>query len=199
MTSSFEEEYESSISHDSHDMWVSRFLSQGEHKGLVEVEMSFLEDGFNLYGLSDIVKDFERSWAVLRDERSPKHPENEAALYYMVHQRFILTREGMDRVAARVAAKGYGRCARVSCDNFPFIPVGTSDYPGEDTVKLFCFQCSEIYRPSGPMSQLDGCAFGRTFAHLLTIVRPELFVKKEVETYVPRIFGFQIHQEQEPG
>lgn len=193
MASSLEEDYDKSTSCDSDEMWVPWFVGQGENKGLIEVDMSFIEDQFNLYSLGEMVKDFERSWEVIKDEKPSKSPSNEAVLYYLIHQRFILTKAGLEKMADKVAARVYGACSRVACKGFPYVPVGTSDFPGEDTVKMFCYQCSELYVPSGSMRDMDGCVFGRTFAHLLTIVRPDLFARRPAETYVPRVFGFQIY------
>jgi hypothetical protein len=41
----------------------------------------------------------------------------------------------------------FGRCPRVFCQGQPVIPVGQSDIPRTNTVKLFCPKCQDIYHP----------------------------------------------------
>lgn len=175
------------------DTWVLWFIQHRENKGLIEVDSSFIEDQFNLYSLNELVKDFDRSWHVIKGEKQSRSPHNEAILYYMIHQRYLLTKQGMEKMAHRVSSRYYGTCGRVLCKSFPYVPVGLSDSPGADTVKLFCYRCGEVYIPSNHLRDMDGCAFGTTFPHLLSVMRPDLFTKEKREGYVPRVFGFRIY------
>ena len=113
----------------------------------------------------------------------------------------------------------FGRCPRVCCQGQPVLPVGESDIPRTNTLKLFCPKCQDIYFP--PLARhssnligksktnkkknmhfhffffptdLDGAYFGRTFPHMLFQMYPESVPQKATSSYVPRIFGFKIHK-----
>ena len=62
-------------------------------------------------------------------------------------------------------------------------------------LQVFCPRCQETYHPrSSKHANLDGAYFGTTFCHLFLLTHPELVVPKSPETYIPRIFGFRIHE-----
>lgn len=96
-------------------------------------------------------------------------------LYGLIHQRYILTRQGLqqmvrllasdssrrshtDAVAvaqyAKFEASHFGTCPRVYCAQCKLVPCGRSDLPGVDTVKLFCPSCLDMYVP--PSSRFQG-------------------------------------------
>lgn len=88
-------------------------------------------------------------------------------LYGLIHQRFITSRVGMPQMAQKYELQHFGFCPRVHCQGCRVLPVGTSDEPGRDTVKLFCPACLEIYvPPSSRYQNIDGAFFGTTFPHL---------------------------------
>ena len=41
---------------------------------------------------------------------------------------------------------------------------------------------------------MDGVFFGTTFPHLLLMTYPSLRPPRPTETYVPRVFGFKLHE-----
>lgn len=89
----------------------------------------------------------------------------------------------------------FGRCPRVSCQGQPVLPVGLSDLPRTNTVKLFCPKCQDIFHPKQTRhANIDGAYFGTTFPHLLLQSHPELVPTKSTQPYVPKIFGFKIHK-----
>ena len=89
----------------------------------------------------------------------------------------------------------FGRCPRVLCRGQAVLPIGLSDTPNEDSVKLYCPRCEEIYGTKSPRHEhIDGAYFGTTFAHLFYLTFPELKVSKSKEYYIPRVFGFKIHK-----
>ena len=49
-------------------------------------------------------------------------------------------------------------------------------------------------RPLWGQSNVDGAYFGTTFPHLLLMTYPALRPPKVQEAYVPRVFGFRLHQ-----
>ena len=81
------------------------------------------------------------------------------------------------------------------CRGQAVLPIGLSDTPNEDSVKLYCPRCEELYATKAPRHEhIDGAYFGTTFAHLFFLTFPELKVSKSKEFYVPRVFGFRIHK-----
>ena len=93
-------------------------------------------------------------------------------LYGLVHQRYILTRVGLQAMVRWFAicnAPGvigwafqaekyengtFGTCPRVYCVGCNVVPCGRVDIPGTDTVKLFCPNCNDIFIP--PSSRFQG-------------------------------------------
>ena len=68
----------------------------------------------------------------------------------------------------------FGVCPRTNCNQTRTLPVGLSDIPGEDTVKLFCPSCLDVYVPPNSRFQtVDGAFFGRTFGALFLLTFPE--------------------------
>lgn len=73
------------------------------------------------------------------------------------------------------------------------IPVGLSDLPGVESVKLFCRHCGDVYNPrSSAHNAIDGAFFGTTFAHLFFTTYASLLPKPSTDVYTPKIFGFRI-------
>lgn len=63
------------------------------------------------------------------------------------------------------------------------------------TVKLYCPRCEDIYNPkSSRHGAVDGAYFGTTFPHMLFQVHSNYLPTKNIERYVPRIFGFKVHE-----
>jgi len=88
-------------------------------------------------------------------------------LYGLVHQRYILTRAGLQAMVEKYDTGQFGSCPRVFCVGCHVVPCGRSDMPGLDTVKLYCPNCHDIYTPPSSRFQgVDGAFFGTTFAHL---------------------------------
>lgn len=88
----------------------------------------------------------------------------------------------------------FGRCPRVLCHNHPLLPVALSDIPYTKSVKLFCCRCEDIYNPKSTRhASIDGAYYGCSFPHMLFQVYPQLVPPKSTDRYVPRIFGFKLH------
>jgi len=117
-------------------------------------------------------------WA---EEESLKIPdmsivESSAELLYgLIHQRYIITRQGLQQMVAKYESGHFGFCPRVYCNQTRVLPSGRSDLPGVDGVKLFCPNCLDTYTPpSSRFNGVDGAFFGTTFPHLLFQQHPEL-------------------------
>src|ERR1700712_3886909 len=98
-------------------------------------------------------------------------------LYGLIHQRYITSRPGIQQMLEKYELMHFGHCPRVHCNSAKVLPVGCSDTPGQDTVKLFCPSCLDIYTPPNSRFQtVDGAFFGTTFGCLFFMTFPELEV-----------------------
>nr|POE47680.1 casein kinase ii subunit beta-1 [Quercus suber] len=98
-------------------------------------------------------------------------------LYGLIHQRFITSRPGIQQMAEKYELGHFGHCPRVFCHAAKVLPVGCSDIPGQETVKLFCPSCLDVYSPPNSRFQtVDGAFFGTTFGCLFFMTFPELEV-----------------------
>ncbi|KAK8240048.1 casein kinase II regulatory subunit-domain-containing protein [Phyllosticta capitalensis] len=96
-------------------------------------------------------------------------------LYGLIHQRYITSRPGMQQMAEKYELQHFGVCPRVHCNSAKVLPVGCSDTPGQETVKLFCPSCLDVYTPPNSRFQtVDGAFFGTTFGCLFFMTFPEL-------------------------
>lgn len=101
-------------------------------------------------------------------------------LYGLIHQRFICSRAGIQQMSEKYELTHFGICPRTYCEGTRTLPVGTSDVPGEDTVKLFCPSCLDIYVPPNSRFQtVDGAFFGRTFGALFLLTFPDYDISKK--------------------
>lgn len=178
-----------------------------------KVERSYIEDGFNLYGLRACVSNFSDCLDLILDRIGPDDSDDShltqsaCTLYGLIHARFIITAHGLDAMYNKYALQEFGTCPLIQCYGQPVLPVGLKDEMGADTVKIFCPKCSNVYRPP-PMryrnshgaaalssASVDGAAFGTTFAHLFLMTFNNLVpdgLPQETK-YVPRVFGFRVH------
>lgn len=114
-------------------------------------------------------------------------------LYGLIHQRFICSRAGIQQMSEKYELGHFGVCPRTNCNQTRTLPVGLSDIPGEDTVKLFCPSCLDVYVPPNSRFQtVDGAFFGRTFGALFLLTFPDYDLSKtggESVTNLPRSGG----------
>lgn len=95
-------------------------------------------------------------------------------LYGLIHQRFITSRPGIQQMADKYELQHFGSCPRVFCNQARVLPVGCNDIPGQETVKLFCPSCLDVYVPPNSRFQsVDGAFFGTTFGCLFFMTFPD--------------------------
>jgi casein kinase II subunit beta len=100
-------------------------------------------------------------------------------LYGLIHQRYICSRAGIQQMSEKYELSHFGNCPRTNCDMARTLPVGLSDVPNEDTVKLFCPSCLDVYVPPNSRFQhVDGAFFGRTFGSLFLMTFPDYDLSK---------------------
>nr|GMC79953.1 casein kinase II subunit beta [Ipomoea batatas] len=128
-----------------------------------EVDDEYIQDGFNLCGLTSQVPYYEYALDLILDVESshgvmviclPKSRMNLLSLqqsaemlYGLIHMRYILTSKGMAAMLDKYKNYEFGRCPRVYCCGQPCLPVGQSDIPRSSTVKIYCPKCEDIYYP----------------------------------------------------
>ncbi|PVU96979.1 hypothetical protein BB559_002167 [Furculomyces boomerangus] len=213
-----EPEYDDSIyaSEESGDeealSWISWYCSLSGHEFFCEVEEEFIDDDFNLTGLSQMVNYYNEALDIILDidneEDEDKLEGSEMAmvemsadvLYGLIHARYIITRMGLQQMAEKYENGEFGTCPRFLCNFTPVLPCGRTDQPDRDTVKLFCPNCLDIYNPSSAKyHSVDGAFFGTTFPNLFFDTYPELLPKQPSMIYTPKIFGFKISEKSKIG
>jgi len=185
--------------------WIQWFCSLRGNELFCEVDEDYIEDDFNLSGLSSQVPYYDYALDMILDNDPPhdvlltdqQHELLESAaemLYGLIHARYIVTARGLSAMLEKLKNAEFGRCPRCSCEDQPCLPVGSSDVPGQSTVKIFCPKCDDIFHPrSEYQSSIDGAYFGTTFPHLLLMTYPSYRPPKNSRQYVPRVFGFKLH------
>ncbi|KAI8925057.1 casein kinase II, regulatory subunit [Entophlyctis helioformis] len=190
----------------SNSTWVEWFLALRGNEFFCEVDEEYILDRFNLAGLNAEVQHYALALALVTDsleeelqphmwdevERSARH------LYGLIHARFVITNRGLSKMLEKLKQAEFGRCPRVFCHNQAVLPVGLSDIPYNQGLKLYCLRCEDVYTPSSRKhAVIDGAYFGTSLPHLLVQMYPAISPLKTHERYVPRIFGFRVHQSAE--
>lgn len=185
--------------------WISWFCNLRGNEFFCEVDDEYIQDDFNLCGLSsqvpyydyalDLILDVESSHGDMFTEEQNELVESAAEMLYgLIHVRYILSTRGMAAMLDKYKNFDFGRCPRVYCCGQPCLPVGQSDVPRASTVKIYCPKCEDIYYPrSKYQGNIDGAYFGTTFPNLFLMTYGHLKPQKSSQKYVPRVFGFKLH------
>ena len=185
--------------------WVPWFCSLKGNEFFCEVEDSYVQDSFNLTGLNsmipyydnalDLILDIESRDDMLSDDQQEMLENDAETLFGLIHARFILTSRGLQRMLVKYREKHFGVCPNVLCRDQAVLPIGLSDHLNEESVKLYCPKCEDVYEPQKSRHEhIDGAFFGRTFPHLFFLTYPELKPKSLTEKYVPKVFGYKVHK-----
>ncbi|KAI4372665.1 hypothetical protein MLD38_010868 [Melastoma candidum] len=186
--------------------WISWFCNLRGNEFFCEVDDEYIQDDFNLCGLSsqvpcfdyalDLILDVDSSHSDMFTEEHNELVESAAEMLYgLIHVRYILTSKGMAAMLEKYKNYDFGRCPRVYCCGQPCLPVGQSDIPRSSTVKIYCPKCEDTYYPrSKYQGNVDGAYYGTTFPHLFLMTYGHLKPQKPTTSYVPRVFGFKIHK-----
>ncbi|KAG8363468.1 hypothetical protein BUALT_Bualt19G0025600 [Buddleja alternifolia] len=138
--------------------WISWFCNLRGNEFFCEVDDEYIQDDFNLCGLSsqvpyydyalDLILDVESSHGDMFTEEQNELVESAAEMLYgLIHVRYILTTKGMAAMLEKYKNYDFGRCPRVYCCGQPCLPVGQSDIPRSSTVKIYCPKCEDVYYP----------------------------------------------------
>lgn len=118
-------------------------------------------------------------------------------LYGLIHARYITSRPGIQQMMEKYESSHFGFCPRVYCAQAKVLPVGLTDTPGQQTVKLYCPSCSDVYTPPNSRFQaVDGAFFGTTFPCLFFMTYPEVDVAPLKRRFA-RDFNIQTNEDGE--
>ncbi|KAH6581917.1 hypothetical protein BASA61_008839 [Batrachochytrium salamandrivorans] len=179
--------------------WINWYCSLPEHEFFLEIPEQYIEDEFNLVGLSNIVPLYSEALDLIldleldcsdTDDSTGIRPTQQQqqynahvrivessaqTLYGLIHARFLLTKPALVNMAKRFEMRDFGRCPRIGCGGCGVIPCGLSDLPGVATLSMYCPRCGDLYTPKKARFQaLDGSCFGTTFASFLFLTMPYL-------------------------
>ncbi|RMZ77534.1 hypothetical protein DV737_g4338, partial [Chaetothyriales sp. CBS 132003] len=158
----------SQSSSQSPDSWIAQFCSLVGHEYFAEVSEDFIEDDFNLTGLQSQVSMYKEALEMILDSSAE-------LLYGLIHARYITSRPGIQQMMEKYELAHFGYCPRVYCAGARVLPVGLTDTPGQQTVKLYCPSCLDVYTPPNSRFQaVDGAFFGTTFGCLFFMTFPDL-------------------------
>ncbi|CAN4099730.1 unnamed protein product [Withania somnifera] len=186
--------------------WISWYCGLRGNEFFCEVDDDYIQDDFNLCGLSslvpyydyalDLILDAESSHGDMFTEEQNELVESAAEMLYgLIHARYILTTKGLAAMLEKYKNAEFGRCPRVYCCGQPCLPVGQSDIPRQSRVNIYCPRCEDVYTPRSRYHEnIDGAYFGTTFPHLFLMTYGHLKPQKISQSYVPRVFGFKVHK-----
>ncbi|CAL5411714.1 unnamed protein product [Camellia sinensis] len=128
--------------------WISWFCNLRGNEFFCEVDDEYIQDDFNLCGLSSLVPYYDYALDLILDVESSHgdsftEEQNELVesaaemLYGLIHVRYILTSKGMATMLDKYKNFDFGRCPRVYCCGQPCLPVGQSDIPRSSTYQVF--------------------------------------------------------------
>ncbi|OEL28463.1 putative casein kinase II subunit beta-4, partial [Dichanthelium oligosanthes] len=185
--------------------WIAWFCSLRGNEFFCEIDDDYIQDDFNLCGLSnqvpyydyalDLILDIESSNGdVFTEEQNELIESSAEMLYGLIHARYILTSKGLAAMLEKFKNYDFGRCPRVYCCGQPCLPAGQSDIPRSSTIFAIQLQLLAFARPL-LYPDIDGAYFGTTFPHLFLMTYPHLKPQKPSQQYTPRVFGFKLHKQ----
>lgn len=112
------------------ESWIQWFCSLTGNHFFCEVDRSFIEDSFNLFGLKQYLpRDYSRALDIILDKLGPNDAENEelsrsaALLYGLVHARYIITAHGLEAMRHKYVLRDFGECPRTLCRGQAVVPM----------------------------------------------------------------------------
>jgi casein kinase II subunit beta len=134
---------------------------------MVEIDDYFLQSSVSYYGLNVYVPHCSRITQIIKGrvpdltdatkDQIEKLASSCKRLYGLLHQRFIITEDGIRKLMVKYTHGVYGKCPRIACRGQHLIPMGTSIELDQDIVKTWCPRCHDMYNCA---SDLDGAYFG---------------------------------------
>jgi casein kinase II subunit beta len=184
--------------------WIQRFCGLKGHDFFAEVEEEYIRDNFNLYGLRGRIQYYDHALEMTLSTEAPDEDDladtefleiyrDATDLYGLIHARYIVSPRGLQVMREKYLKGAFGTCPRVLCDRQHVLPLGTSEELRVARVKVFCPKCEQVYAPKTKYGELDGSYFGTSFPQIFLQSYPSLVPVETPRPYIPRIFGFKVH------
>ncbi|KAJ9512386.1 hypothetical protein QJQ45_012994 [Haematococcus lacustris] len=149
--------------------WISWFCSLRGNEFFCEVDEDYIEDDFNLSGLSSQVPYYDYALDMILDNEAPND---------------VMLTDQQQELLESAAEMLYGLIHARYMDM----------HNDAQNRKIFCPKCEDIFYPrSEYQCSIDGAYYGTTVPHLLLMTYPMYRPPKCVDLYVPRVFGFKLH------
>jgi len=183
--------------------WIEWFCKLKGNEFFIEVDDDYIQDDFNLTGLSQIVPYYDDALGIILDEDDQDQIEDDdqamletacQMLYGLVHARYIITTKGIQTLYEKFVSGVFGLCWNDTCaaEKKYVLPIG-NDVVGQGGTNVFCPSCGECYAPRNPkLAQLDGAYFGSTAAHMLVLQFLNSIEPGSTTPYIPLLYGFRI-------
>jgi casein kinase II subunit beta len=180
--------------------WIETFLEEPSSLYYVQIDMEFILDTFNSYGLREKMTKFREAQDLLiyntmlqKGDIRTIHRQA-SVLYGLIHQRFLSMGEGLRAIRQKYKQGVFPRCPRVYCKGTECLPYGITDQPGEHRINMYCPCCNDVYNVKDlRFALVDGAYFGPSYVHLYMQSWPSPGQNRK--RYVPNIFGFAICNE----
>lgn len=164
-----------------HRSWIDMYLDQPFGDWFCRVTSNFASDGFNTFGLSVDPAHAKSAFSLLlgsdnvSSDSFDSDSEDEIEkcteeIFCLIHARYIFTSDGLHEMKRKYQDGVFGRCPRYLCGGQNVLPIGLSDRPGVDTVKVYCPCCRQIYEADEAHAGIDGAFFSKSFPHYLLMV-----------------------------
>jgi len=178
--------------------WVIEYVKKCNW--MIIVDETFVNDNFNLYGLSNFVEKYNSVIKFVRGqyfEYPPEMTSNQLyyeaeKLYCYIHSRFLLTYSGVRKIRKKYEQGIYGYCPRVSCKKQLLLPIGLSPVFGEQNAKTYCPCCQDLYETD---TVIDGSLFGPYFPHYFIQAFRDEIVFPKAEVFHPTFAGILFEEE----
>jgi len=127
--------------------WIQWFCDLEGHEFFVEVEIDYIKDTFNLYGLKERIPRFNEAMKMILSSDSPDSEDlNDQSflevyqsamdLYGLIHARYIISPRGLTMMREKYVLGTFGSCQRILCDRQLVLPIGLSEELSTSRVKV---------------------------------------------------------------
>ena len=137
---------------------------------LCNIDDEYLQSSVSYYGLNQYVQHINSATQLIKGLKVDQHslPPDKLEeylscaklLYGLLHARFICTYEGIYKMKQKYRTGVFGVCPRTECNEWRVLPIGLTTIPGQDTVKVWCPKCQEVFNCN---STIDAAYFGPDF------------------------------------